>query len=395
MGRDGRGVTKVSESSIQISFTYRGVVCRERLQLKPTRANLKEAERIRAEILLHIARGVFNYAKRFPDSPRAHTFAEYQGDTQSVTDYLEAWLKQQKQRLKASTVEGYRVIVEYLVIPRFGKLTLTELTRRAFRDWFDTMTCGNKRLANVQSVIRTALEDAKQDGLIESNPLYGYTYKKKEPPKEDDDVDPFDTEEREAIIAGAPDQAGNMFEFAFWSGLRTSELIALEWNDVDWRKGVVMVRRAKTKTSAEPEDTKTKAGRRAVKLLPSALAALEAQKPYTLLANKQIWHDPRYNKPWADSQAIRTVWVRTLRLAKVRYRKPYQTRHTYASMMLSAGEHPMWVAKQIGHASADFTMRVYDRWIPSADPDAGGKAVARFAAKRLRLSCDSEPKIAK
>jgi len=54
------------------------------LQLKPTRANLKEAERIRAESLLHIARGVFNYAKRFPDSPRAHTFAEYQPPIQTT-----------------------------------------------------------------------------------------------------------------------------------------------------------------------------------------------------------------------------------------------------------------------------------------------------------------------
>ncbi|WP_316153605.1 site-specific integrase [Cupriavidus sp. BIC8F] len=312
-----------------------------------------------------------------------------------MADYLVAWLERQKNHLKASTVEGYREILGRLVIPRFGKLKLTELTRTAFRGWFDKMTCGNKRLANIQSVIRKALTDAVQDGLIESNPLYGYRYRKAEPPKEDDDVDPFDAEEQQAIIAAAPEQAGNMFEFAFWTGLRTSELVAEQWSDVDWRKGEVIVRRAKTSAAEVAEDTKTKSGRRAVKLLGPALAALEAQKPYTFLANKEIWHDPRYNKPWVGDAAIRVVWTSTLRRAKVRYRKPYQTRHTYASMMLSAGEHPMWVAKQIGHSSPDFTMRVYGRWIPSADPDAGGKAVAKFAAKSLRLSCDSKPKIAK
>ncbi|WP_091996640.1 Arm DNA-binding domain-containing protein [Paraburkholderia lycopersici] len=47
MGRDGRSVLKVSVSSIQIAFTYRGVVRWERLQLKPTRAELKEAENTR------------------------------------------------------------------------------------------------------------------------------------------------------------------------------------------------------------------------------------------------------------------------------------------------------------------------------------------------------------
>ncbi|WP_316867790.1 site-specific integrase [Ralstonia mannitolilytica] len=40
----------------------------------------------------------------------------------------------------------------------------------------------------------------------------------------------------------------------------------------------------------------------------------------------------------------------------MRYRKPYQTRHTYASMMLSAGEYLMWVARQMGHANATITL---------------------------------------
>ena len=50
-------------------------------------------------------------------------------------------------------------------------------------------------------------------------------------------------------------------------------------------------------------------------------------------------------------------------------------------MMLSAGEHPMWVARQMGHSSWVITARVYARWMPSAD-DAGGKAEALFATEK-------------
>ena len=64
--------------------------------------------------------------------------------------------------------------------------------------------------------------------------------------------------------------------------------------------------------------------------------------------------------------------------ANVRYRNPYQTRHTYASMMLSAGEHPMWVARQMGHAAWTMIARVYGKWMPDADLHAGMKAVAIF-----------------
>ncbi|MDF5919893.1 hypothetical protein P4133_10895 [Pseudomonas aeruginosa] len=62
-----------------------------------------------------------------------------------------------------------------------------------------------------------------------------------------------------------------------------------------------------------------------------------------------------------------------LKKAGVRYRRPYQTRHTYASMMLSAGEHPMWVAQQMGHSDWTAIARIYGRWMPSADYNAGEK----------------------
>ena len=49
-------------------------------------------------------------------------------------------------------------------------------------------------------------------------------------------------------------------------------------------------------------------------------------------------------------------------------------------MMLSAREHPMWVAKQMGHRDWTMIARVYDKWMPSADIDAGSQAEAKFAS---------------
>ena len=63
-----------------------------------------------------------------------------------------------------------------------------------------------------------------------------------------------------------------------------------------------------------------------------------------------------------------------MKKAGVRYRRPYQTRHTYASMMLSAGEHPIWVAKQMGHSDWTMIAQDYGKWMPAADIDAGSRA---------------------
>ncbi|NCC26603.1 MAG: DUF3596 domain-containing protein [Gammaproteobacteria bacterium] len=71
MGRDGSGVRAASASTIEITFTFRGRRCRERLRLKPTAANLRRAEVHRAAILEAIAAGTFDYAVTFPGSKHA------------------------------------------------------------------------------------------------------------------------------------------------------------------------------------------------------------------------------------------------------------------------------------------------------------------------------------
>ncbi|EFP64291.1 Uncharacterised protein [Ralstonia pickettii] len=63
--------------------------------------------------------------------------------------------------------------------------------------------------------------------------------------------------------------------------------------------------------------------------------------------------------------------------------------------MLSAGEHPMWVAKQMGHADWTMIARVYGRWMPSADAEAGSRAVEKFAGNAGKFAGKADVKLAK
>lgn len=379
MGKERQydGIRPASGSSIEIDFYYAGARCRERIRLEPTPANLKRASQHRAAILDAIERGIFDYATTFPDSPRAPAIVKQEAKTLAV--YLEAWLARKKPTLKASTYAGYVKVVNGHLIPGLGTEPVSTIKRARLREWVAGLEAGNKTIANVMSVLRAALQEAYEDELIDSNPAAGWTYRKAEPVK-DDDIDPFSPDEQAAILASLDGQGRNLIQFAFWSGLRTSELVALDWTDIDWLQGVARIRRAITQASDAAENTKTKAGRRDVKLLGPALQALKEQKAFTYLAGKEVFQNPRLMTRWAGDQAIRkTLWIYALRRAGVRYRNPYQTRHTYASMMLSAGEHPMWVSQQMGHRDWTMIARVYGRWIPHADQSAGGKAEAIFA----------------
>lgn len=172
------------------------------------------------------------------------------------------------------------------------------------------MKCSNKRLANLQSVLRTALQDAVMDEIIESNPLYGWSYEIKDAPRKIDDFDTFNTEEQQAILNKLSGQARNLIQFNFWTGMRPSEVIALEWDDIDWRRSVIIVSKALTQAAEEAESPKTKAGKREVKILKPAMDALLAQKQYTLINNKEILQNPRTGERWNGDQAIRkTLWI--------------------------------------------------------------------------------------
>lgn len=380
MGRKRVGVAAASASSIQISFQYRGQRCREKIKLKPTPANLTRAERHRAAILLAIENGTFDYAATFPDSPNAKRFAAIPGKALTAEAYLSDWIPRQRLRLKASTFREYEKTINNQIIPHFGKMMLADIGRKEVRQWLEGRDASNKTLANLQSTLRQALADAVDDRVITDNPLANWRYRRAEAPVSRDIIDPFSPDEQAAIISQCHSAMANQVQFAFWTGLRTSELIALQWDDIDFRRGVIVVDKAITQASkGKAESTKTASGTREVRILRPAMDALKSQRAHTLLAGTFVFLHPVHGEPWTGDQAIRDYWRPLLRRAGVRYRRPYQTRHTYASMMLSAGEHPMWVAQQMGHSDWTMIAKIYGKWMPSANLDAGRKAEATFA----------------
>lgn len=170
------------------------------------------------------------------------------------------------------------------------------------REKLQDSTASNKTLANIQSVMRKALDDAINDELIDINPLANWCFSKIEAPKEEDEIDPFSKEEQAIILKQLTGQARNFIQFAFWTGMRTSELVALEWGDIDFSRNVAKVTRALTQKSKEAESTKTAAGRREVKLLQPVLEALKEQKQHTWLKGAEVFQTPQTEERWTGDQ---------------------------------------------------------------------------------------------
>ncbi|PID48955.1 MAG: hypothetical protein CR991_08860 [Proteobacteria bacterium] len=155
--------------------------------------------------------------------------------------------------------------------------------------------------------------------------------------------DPFSLDEVEMILEhmrGKYDpQVANYFEFIFFTGLRIEEQIALYWSDVDWNKKYIRIQRAQT--AGELKSVKT--GQiRDIDLNTRALEALRRQKEHTFLQDKFIFLNPVTGNPWNDNGKAqrKNYWKPSLKKLGIRHRHAYNTRHTYATMLLMANNKP-------------------------------------------------------
>lgn len=175
-----------------------------------------------------------------------------------------------------------------------------------------------KTVRNRLSVLRTALSDAVQNEIIEISPMYGWEWQapNKVKKKKRDHVDPFTQTEQSLILSKLAGQDYNLFQFAFWTGLRTSEMVGLDWGDIDWQREEIHVRRALTRAAIRAgefdEGTKTEASDRRVKILTPAMEVLIAQKAHTLIINEAIFHNPRTDERWRGSNPIWDKWKKML-----------------------------------------------------------------------------------
>lgn len=250
------------------------------------------------------------------------------------------------------------------------------------REWIRGRKCTLKSIRNDLTPLRAVLDQALNDDLIERNPLDKIKVGKlvsRDQKKSDYEVDPFTEIEIKKILKYATEYEPlikTFLQFAFYTGLRTSELFGLQWGDVDWESKTVRIQRAVVERKTK--ETKTEAGQRDLFLVPMAYAALMEQKPYSFVGNDYIFIRPRDRGPFMDYEHLERPWKHILKAAHVRYRNPYQTRHTFASHLLSGGENILYVANQMGHKNTEMVMRHYARWVEQGKETQQHKYVSNY-----------------
>ncbi len=356
----------VRDKYLQIDLRAHGFG-RERLELQPTQANVRHAERMRAEILGKIERGTFVLSEYFPDSPRARV------DVPSMTlgQLFGEWLDVKKPELQHSTVHSYQQTIDSYHFDGVRKELVVDFNFRALKRLLARLPANPKTFNNVASVLRQVLEYGHKAKIL-AEPLHeSIEMRRRQKPE----PDPFTLDEVEVLLGKMKAEAArNYFEFAFFSGLRPSELIALTWSKVDLRSGTVMVDSALTR--GRVKGTKTSEVRK-VELPGRARDALERQRKVSQLAGGRVFLTVAGGELENTDIPLDSWWKPALKVSGIRHRDARQTRHTYATMMLMAGVTPAYAARQMGHGIEMF-LRTYSKWIDGADKGAEQRKLDSF-----------------
>jgi len=357
----GKGRVIQKRNSLQLDFMYKGERFRPTLVglSADKKAHWKTAEDKLAQVKAEIISGKFNPYLHFPEYPKSKRFRK--GSNLKIRELLDRWLEGRRKIVEMTTFKTDKSCIDHHLIPYFGDLALAELTTSNVKDWMQEVHIENKTVNNALAPLRAIYREAFEDGLIDINPMARI----RNLPNRTEEVDPFSIEQVGEILSACEGQFRNLIKFAFYTGLRTSELIGLKWDNVNLIEKKAYIRNVVTK-QGEKNRPKTSGSIRNVALLPPALEALEAQLPYKDKSD-YVFHNPVTGGRWSGPERIKRYWVKALKQAGIPYRKPYTTRHTFASMMLSAGVHPMHVAAQLGHNDWGMIRKIYGKYIKDAD----------------------------
>ena len=280
--------------------------------------------------------------------------------------------------LRPSTRRDYRLLLDWQVLPFFGELPLNAIDTLMVREWLAALAAGTvpgpdkqprapigpKRARKAYNVLRMVLASAVEAGRLARNPADGVRL----PKVQAREIRCFTAAEIEQLAGAITPPYSVLIRFAAYTGLRPEELTALKVRHLDLLHGACHVVEAAPEVAGRLEWGPLKDyERRTIKLpkflveeLASYLHARGGPGPDELVFTGPEGGPLRWSK-WGPRHYKRALARAGLDLDA----RPYDLRHTAASLAIHEGASVLAVQRLLGHSSATVTLNTYAHLWPS------------------------------
>jgi integrase len=292
-------------------------------------------------------------------------------------EYAKLWLETQvKPFRKPTTYERYDGLHRDYILPRFKNVRIDEIKRKDVRSFLVDLLqtkLSKKSVELVKDALSGPFTMALDEELIAANPCIGVLKRVGGGKDRGVSYDVFDRNELSLFLETAQRHEPAfhpLFLTLFRTGLRLGEALALTWGCVDWNGKFLVVKQSFRR--GRLDTPKTGKSRRVdmTDQLMDTLKAYRTTKQREALANgspiSEFIFCGKSGDPIAQN-SVRNVFKRTSRKAGLREIRVHDSRHTFASILLSEGVPITYVKEQLGHASIQMTVDRYGHWIPSGN----------------------------
>ncbi|MDQ6988759.1 MAG: site-specific integrase, partial [Mariprofundaceae bacterium] len=301
--------------------------------------------------------------------------------------FSESWYEEMKIQWRRTHKEGVQDILDQYLLDWFGSKEVSCITKTDVLAFRTSLGKVNKRsgkqlsasrINHIMTPLRMILNEAANRFQF-SSPYHGI--KSLKVPRTD--VEPFTLDEVMLILRSVRPDFKNYFTVRFFTAIRTSEIDGLQWQYVDFERRQILIRQALVLD--ELVYTKNDGSYRAIDMSEMVYVALKEQFEATG-QNDFVFCNTK-GGTLSHRNITKRVWHPLLKLLGLRARRPYQTRHTAATLWLAAGESPEWIARQMGHTTSEMLFRTYSRYIPNLtrqDGSAFERLLAQHQAKESK-----------
>ncbi|MBO6504479.1 MAG: tyrosine-type recombinase/integrase [Kordiimonadaceae bacterium] len=374
---------------LQFDFRYDGQRIRESSGLRENRANRRVCETKLRKMMAEISLGCFDPIAHFPDSTAiADRFASASLEAEKrevcFANFAEQWFIEKRVEWRQSYESTIRITLDNYLIPTFGGQAVDEITKPMILEFRvslasipgmgDARSLSASRINHIMTPLRMILTEAA-DRYDFHNPWQNIK-PLKEPRTQ---VEPFTLDEVKKILRNVRSDYRAYYTVRFFTGLRSSEVDGLKWQYVDFERRQILVREALVQGHMVP--TKTDGSMRDIDMNSLVFDALQKHRKETVHRSDFVFCSST-SQPLANRNVTRRVWYPMLKYLGLKARRPYQTRHTAATLWLASGESPEWIARQMGHTTTEMLFRVYSRYVPNLTRQ-DGSAFEQLLATRF------------
>jgi integrase len=354
------------------------------------RARWRQGGRYRARTFDR-KRDALNFSAELRRRQQLGTLSTLDTGRMTLAEYVAGtWATAYRSNLSESTRLRYGHLYDKHILPELGPLALAEITPEAIARWqAQRLALGGGPVAvrGALTLLGGILQRAVEGGHLQTNPVRAV--RKATLPRRSE-VRPLAPAIVERMRRAATPRDATLLSMLAYSGLRPGEALALQWRDI--REQTILVERALS--LGQEKDTKTSAHRTVRLLAPLAADLREWQLRSGRPSDHALIFPSKKGGPWtlsAYQSWRRRAFKRALNRAGVAHGRPYDLRHSFASLLLHEGRSVIYVARQLGH-DARLTLGTYGHVIDELDGAPHIAAEAAIIAAR-RGETDALPRM--